>query len=317
MSPDLKEKYQEYIHTVNIQHPDYFKFKKEFFDRQLKTDIFGYVFPFSVYILLVLTCAYFFGASGVFLSFFPGSFIYWCIYFEFIDIEFYYELQRRDRMDFLCREEGVCFHADNKNSGMSWYCDRQYEFEKPYREKEQAEYDAVMTSTPYSEIQRSLEHVLQEYAQVESDPRTIISIPLILDITVPQTRSFHEILQETQEVRDDILSAEKYGKATRKHVQIVDNLVQSWEEALNYARRIGMNGITEREKEKASKLLNRVLHPVNEYELDLDRAALIRILENVEYENSKTYRNDRLDVQKIIDEHALMIEAKETIAINS
>lgn len=318
MSVSFQE-YKDYIKPISKQHPNYFKFRKEILDLELKSNIFSDLTVSGIYIFLALTCSYFFNISGFLFFLGIGTPIYLFIILAVFNIKYSYSDQKRSRMFYLCKDEKVCFHAlsDYPMSRLSLQeCEQWMRYEQQHKEKEQVEYDAVMTSIPYTEIQRSLEHVLQEYAQVESDPRTIISIPLILDVTVPQTSVFHQMLQETQGIQDDILSAEKYEKATREHVQVIDDLVQSWEEALDYAREIGMNGITEREKEKAAKLLNRVLHPANEYELDLDRAALIRILENVEYKNSETYRNDNLNVQKIVDEHVLMIEAKERMSIS-
>ena len=127
----------------------------------------------------------------------------------------------------------------------------------------------------------------------------MITAPAIKDINVPATKLFHETFYKVNNNYDAIMTRDKDKTASKEDNLIVHQLEKAWRDALFYARSIGLNGVSERDKGLARKVLERVLHPVNEHELKLDKQLLEKILKDVHYDDSDGY-------ETYLDAHLVM-----------
>lgn len=176
---------------------------------------------------------------------------------------------------------------------------REYKKELLENDTERSQLEINLVDKTYGELHNIIDAVYAEYAQIESDDTVLITAPAIKDINVPATKRFHEAFYKVNNNYDAIMTQDKDKTASKEDNLIVHQLEKAWRDALFYARSIGLNGVSERDKGLARKVLERVLHPVNEHELKLDKQLLEKILKDVHYDDSDGY-------ETYLDAHLVM-----------
>lgn len=154
----------------------------------------------------------------------------------------------------------------------------------------------------YRDLQERIRKVYADYAQTESDPRVIITMPTIKDINAPATKKFYKAFDNITPHYNKIINNNPNNIAKEKYIKLVEELETSWENAINTAQDIGLNGLGEKDKDRAYKLLNRIMYPSNEHELEVDKIALARILNKVVYNDG--FRKKTLNTDKLFDGHS-------------
>ena len=98
---------------------------------------------------------------------------------------------------------------------------------------------------------RKIGDIKAEYAAAESDPTTIVSRPLILDVEYQYTKVFHERLADAdRSVADGELDKAEY-QLTR--------LTTAWQRLLNKSSAAGIPRVSAKTKARAQRLLEMVL----------------------------------------------------------
>lgn len=154
----------------------------------------------------------------------------------------------------------------------------------------------------YRDLQERVGKVYADYAQTESDPRIVITMPTIKDTNAPATKKFYKAFDNITPHYNDIINSNPDTVARKKHIRLVEDLEKSWENAINTAHDIGLNGLGEKDKDRAYKLLNRIMYPSNEHELEVDKIALARILNKVVYQDG--FSKKKLNTDKLFDTHS-------------
>ena len=159
----------------------------------------------------------------------------------------------------------------------------------------------------YGDLLGRFNVVEREFAAVETDPEFLLSHPAIRDVTVPATAAFHRARRVAAEVVD-VASVSLEATASEGDIEAIDALEKAWEDAMRVAEAMVENGISVAMRSRAQRLLDRIVAPANEHELEADKRALAAILDNITYTDSSTGAIKRLNGTAIIThipQHAL------------
>ncbi len=161
----------------------------------------------------------------------------------------------------------------------------------------------------------SYELISSEYAQYETDPEYLLTHPSIRDVSVPATVRFVEVfvncgkimervsesldgLNEVEDIPEEAMESfvSEIPKETLDSFVEVNKLVadleKAWDQAIRSAEQIVESGLSQGQQRRMRRLLNRILHPANDLEQQLDIEALQKILDSISYvDESNVTRN--------------------------
>ncbi len=178
----------------------------------------------------------------------------------------------------------------------------------------------IRKASPYDEYQQyqtllaSLDHRINvislEYAEYETNPKYLVTHPSIRDVTVSSTARFIEQFAETRRQRD--LAVAKGNMAQIHHLaEDVQRLEMFWDLALQDEERIVNFGLSQAQRRRMQRLVDRITCPANEYEQLEDIQALQDILSSISYIDEES-RERKLQGEAIMKKSALTLQESHT-----
>lgn len=124
----------------------------------------------------------------------------------------------------------------------------------------------------WGRIKERISEIKAEYAAAESDPTTIVSRPLILDVEYQYTKVFHE----------QLVGADRcvvYGELDKAEYQLT-KLTTAWQELLNKSAAEGIPRVSAKTKARAQRLLDMVLSNSTDGERAAAWKSLVEIFDD-------------------------------------
>lgn len=151
-----------------------------------------------------------------------------------------------------------------------------------------------MQQKQWGRIKEKIGDIKAEYAAIESDPTTIVTRPLILDVEYEYTKVFHERLADAdRSVADGELDKAEY-QLTR--------LTTAWQRLLSQSKHEGIPRVSAKTKARAQRLLDMVLSTTS---TDGERATA--------WQNLTEILNEA-GISEIIQEKALAMRELQAVA---
>lgn len=151
----------------------------------------------------------------------------------------------------------------------------------------------------------------EKFTELETNPMTMLTMPLILDPNVPQTAEFFERQVTARQYVND--GYPRKAKNRTKAVHCVNDTIDAFHTAVAHAEKVGLGNLSEGAKVRlrvAKKLLERASNPVNQHEFESD----IRKLRDILYQVLPTLRST---VDKSLTTFAIEIENTHKYAIEN
>lgn len=124
----------------------------------------------------------------------------------------------------------------------------------------------------WGRIKERISEIKAEYAAAESDPTTIVSRPLILDVEYQYTKVFHEQLAGADR-------CVVYGELDKAEYQLT-KLTTAWQELLNKSAAEGIPRVSAKTKARAQRLLDMVLSNSTDGERAAAWKSLVEIFDD-------------------------------------
>ena len=124
----------------------------------------------------------------------------------------------------------------------------------------------------WERIKEQIKVIKAEYAAAESDPTTIVSRPLLLDVEYQYTKAFHEQLAGADR-------CVVYGELDKAEYQLT-KLTTAWQELLNKSAAEGIPRVSAKTKARAQRLLDMVLSNSTDGERAAAWKSLVEIFDD-------------------------------------
>ena len=124
----------------------------------------------------------------------------------------------------------------------------------------------------WGRIKERISEIKAEYAAAESDPTTIVSRPLLLDVEYQYTKAFHEQLAGADR-------CVVYGELDKAEYQLT-KLTTAWQELLNKSAAEGIPRVSAKTKARAQRLLDMVLSNSTDGERAAAWKSLVEIFDD-------------------------------------
>lgn len=143
-----------------------------------------------------------------------------------------------------------------------------------------------------TELFDKIAQLQQSYYHVMTDPEIMITAPIIRDTSYDKVAVMEEDYAALTAIipkdKDTELEPQLYKKITQRYTAAQS----SFDEALEYAYTIGLNGISHHDRIRARVLLDKALDPSNEHEAHSAYEHLVELLAQVYAEDTETnYRH--------------------------
>ena len=146
----------------------------------------------------------------------------------------------------------------------------------------------------WENAKRKIGDIKAEYAAAESDPTTIVSRPLLLDVEYQYTKAFHERLADADK-------CVAYGELDKAEYQLT-RLTTAWQRLLSQSKHEGIPRVSAKTKARAQRLLDMVLSTTS---TDGERATA--------WQNLTEILNEA-GISEIIQEKALAMRELQAVA---
>ena len=146
----------------------------------------------------------------------------------------------------------------------------------------------------WGRIKEQIKVIKAEYAAAESDPTTIVSRPLLLDVEYQYTKAFHEQLAGADR-------CVVYGELDKAEYQLT-KLTTAWQELLNKSAAEGIPRVSAKTKARAQRLLDMVLSNSTDGERAAAWKSLVEIF-------------DDAGISKIIQKKAVAMRELQAVAM--
>ena len=147
----------------------------------------------------------------------------------------------------------------------------------------------------WGRIKERISEIKAEYAAAESDPTTIVTRPLILDVEYQYTKVFHERLADADR-------CVVYGELDEAEYQLT-RLTTAWQRLLSQSKHAGIPRVSAKTKARAQRLLDMVLSTTS---TDGERATA--------WQNLAEILNEA-GISEIIQEKALAMRELQAVAM--
>jgi hypothetical protein len=151
-----------------------------------------------------------------------------------------------------------------------------------------------MQQKQWGRIKEKIGDIKAEYAAAESDPTTIVSRPLLLDVEYQYTKAFHEQLADADR-------CVAYGELDKAEYQLT-KLTTAWQRLLSQSKHEGIPRVSAKTKARAQRLLDMVLSTTT---TDGERATA--------WQNLTEILNEA-GISEIIQEKALAMRELQAVA---
>ena len=151
-----------------------------------------------------------------------------------------------------------------------------------------------MQQKPWGRIKEKIGDIKAEYAAAESDPTTIVTRPLLLDVEYQYTKAFHERLADADK-------CVAYGELDKAEYQLT-RLTTAWQRLLSQSKHEGIPRVSAKTKARAQRLLDMVLSTTS---TDGERATA--------WQNLTEILNEA-GISEIIQEKALAMRELQAVA---
>lgn len=146
----------------------------------------------------------------------------------------------------------------------------------------------------WDRIKEQIKAIKAEYAAAESDPTTIVTRPLILDVEYQYTKVFHEQLAGADR-------CVVYGELDKAEYQLT-RLTTAWQELLNKSSAEGIPRVSAKTKDRAQRLLDMILSNSTDGERAAAWKSLVEIF-------------DDAGISKIIQKKAVAMRELQEVAM--
>ena len=150
-----------------------------------------------------------------------------------------------------------------------------------------------MQQKQWGRIKEKIGDIKAEYAAAESDPTTIVSRPLLLDVEYQYTKAFHERLADADR-------CVAYGELDKAEYQLT-RLTTAWQRLLSQSKHEGIPRVSAKTKARAQRLLDMVLSTTTDGERATAWQNLTEIL-------------NEAGISEIIQEKALAMRELQAVA---